>query len=156
MPADSPLTVTLDRDPWWSAGVVIWASLAVASSLSWWLAMRQVPGSAWLLAVTVAAMVHAAWLVVREWRRGPMVLRWDGQAWSVDDGRRVQAGQARIAIDFDRWMLLRLMPGQPGQPAVAAWIPVSAGGLPPGRWHALRCALVRHARSSPAAAEVAA
>jgi hypothetical protein len=149
MPADSPLTVTLNRDPWWSAAVLVWAWLAVASSLSWWLVMRQVAGSAWLGAVPLAALAHAAWLVAREWRRGPVVLRWDGLAWSVDDGRRVQAGEACIAIDFDRWMLLRVS---------SAWVPASADGLPPGRWHALRCALVRHApqASSPSgtAAEV--
>lgn len=164
MPADSPLTVTLHRDRWWSACVAAWALLAVASSLAWAVALYAAGGPAWFFAVPALAVLHAAWLLRRELRVGAAVLRWDGQAWSLERGRAPLAGDVRIALDFDRWLLLELVAAeQPAGwrrllPRAGAWLAVSAGGLPPGQWHALRCALARSAgvQRRPGAVEIAA
>jgi hypothetical protein len=62
------------------------------------------------------------------------VLRWDGQTWLCDD----VAGDARLALDLDGWLLLRFVPTDAVAPS--RWIAASRAAAN-GPWTALRSAL---------------
>jgi hypothetical protein len=101
-----------------SCGLVAWA--ASHQPLAW-------PGS---LAVPLAA-----WWAWRMAGVLPRRLRWDGEAWWLDepgrdDGPRVQLA---VLIDLDAWLLLRASPGP-------HWLPLSRHQHQ-AQWTALRATL---------------
>jgi hypothetical protein len=126
--------------------------------------LEAAPGAAWRLGVSVlvlmAACVVTAWLAsggdVAPWltaaafmatlpavgllRRPAGDLRWDGTRFRRDGAE----GTLDLCLDLGPWMLLRWRPAATTWPWVAQWRAVSARGIGPGDWHALRCAL--HAR----------
>lgn len=77
--------------------------------------------------------VAAAWA----WRQAavqPRRLRWDGQAWWLQErpGADEIAVRLTVLIDLDSWLLLLAGPG-------ACWLPLSRSQQP--HWHALRATL---------------
>jgi hypothetical protein len=93
-----------------------------------------------LLAVSVALSGIACLMF---WRgQAPRTLGWDGERWSLQPGDASDEMQARVRMDLQRLMLLRLEAPQ----GRAIWLWAEAG-RDPARWHLLRCALYSPAPS---------
>ena len=126
-----PVGVTISGDGPWRAAQAVLAGCA-AASLFGWLTLALDGGAAWALpAATIGAGVAAVamWL----WQAArPMSLQWDGQAWRAGGA----AGEVRVMLDLDAWMLLQWRPTEGAE----RWLALSAAEAGPA-WHALRTAL---------------
>lgn len=110
-----PFFLTVGRDPAWrlfNAGLagVGAAAFLLALSLHWGAAV-------WWASPLVPAMALLWWRASAPSARR---LRWDGQAWQLQDaaGEEV-AVRLAPALDFDAWLLLRL--AEPGWRS--SWVP---------------------------------
>ena len=89
------------------------AAVLVALGLAACLAWSLQAGAGWRPAAGLVAVLAAAVLAWQGWRRSPAgVLRWDGLAWSWEEGGRVGAGRPEIALDLQARLLLRWRPEQ--------------------------------------------
>ncbi|MEY8877986.1 MAG: hypothetical protein AB9M60_15850 [Leptothrix sp. (in: b-proteobacteria)] len=151
------VNLTLQADPGWQrllAGVASATPLGMAGLLMARLSARlnalrpdgstAMPTPTQLIELAPALLVGLCALAVclvlsrRVWRlRQPTLsqLGWDGQRWAATDRQGCAIlGELTLAVDLDRWMLLKLAGRDPH------WITVSASAHPL-HWHALRCAL---------------
>jgi len=136
-PAPAVSLVCGDGGAWRTVGAVL-AGLSAAVIALW----LRGGGPAALGAGTLVAA--GVW-----WRTAPPAqqLSWDRQCWRLQmAGRESVAGRLTVALDFGRWMLLRLDPDT-GRPA--HWLPISAG-VAAAAWPALRSAVYSAAASPPA------
>ncbi len=140
MRASPPLRITVRRFGVWRACVGGVMAAVLAALAAWALAGERPSGLA-LLGVGAGALpllAGAAGLL----RCAAFTLRWDGQAWRLNDGMDADddapAGELCVAIDLGAWLLLRFdrPPGRFGRRA--AWLPVQRRGLE-AQWHAFRC-----------------
>lgn len=145
MHAAPPLRVGLARSRGWILFIGAIAGLAAANLVAWMLLYRQ-PSAAALVAAVLFVPAAVAFAVHLAWRRqSPLVLRWDGATWLCDD----VAGDARVMVDLDAWLLLRFEPTPDGLPR--RWI-AAARSASDGPWASLRSALYsrRPAAAPPA------
>jgi hypothetical protein len=131
--------VSIGRDPGWVFFVAVAGGAAAANLVAWLWLQLQGNGAGWAAAATglLAAGVCAA-----RARRGSSGgdLAWDGATWHW----RGVAGQARVALDFDGWLLLRF--DAPRGPCL--WIAASRASTL-GPWPALRAALYSKRPADP-------
>jgi hypothetical protein len=96
----------------WRAAQVLLAALAAATFAAWVaLLLDQFAPPAALAAGGVAAAL--AWRLSRP---RPVLLRWDGQRWTVDG----TPAEVAVMLDLGNWLLLRCRP-EGGRPR---WLPV--------------------------------
>src|SRR5512146_2988589 len=110
MDAAPSVEVTAGGDPLACRGGTILAALSAASLASWaapWAGAAGWHAAFIALAAAGVGSVAAFW-TFRRWT-APIVLRWDGRAWSLLDAGAGAAcsGRVTVAIDLDFWMLLR-------------------------------------------------
>ena len=130
MHAPPAVRVTLAPDRWWIAFSASIAALA-AGNLAAWLAPTWMA----VLPTALAGSLGAAWIARRRSPQG--ALAWDGQTWLwVVGGCEPLAGDATVAIDLDRWMLLVFASGR----GARRWVALSRGAQA-GAWSPLRAAL---------------
>jgi hypothetical protein len=129
--AAPPVRVTLGRSHGWTGFTAVVGGAAAANIMLWFGLRAQLPAALWLaLAAGLSGALAAAAVV---WRgQAPGVLGWDGQRWQWA-GRE---GDARVSIDLNGWMLLRLS----ARPSGGCWIAASRRRAQ-GDWPALRAAL---------------
>lgn len=112
-----------------AAGVIAWCFQADS------VGVRQI--------VAISALFLAALLVGRAISREPHGnLHWDGQYWSLDGTRPVNAAQATVHLDFQSLVLLRL---KVDRSVSWLWLDRRAG---PAHWRAVRRALFAHRTSA--------
>ena len=124
-----PVVVHLQPQPAVQALVSCIVALASAGIAAWALSHRALAWPALL------ALPLAVWWAWRAATVLPRRLRWDGEAWWLDepgrdDGPRVQLA---VLIDLDAWLLLHASPGP-------RWLPLSRYQQP-AQWTALRATL---------------
>ncbi|WP_457445513.1 hypothetical protein [Roseateles sp. P5_E4] len=124
-----PVVVHLQPQPAVQAFVSCIAALASGGLVAWALSYRAL---AWPILLAVPLVAWWAWRMAAVL---PRRLRWDGEAWWLDepgrdDGPRVQLA---VLIDLDAWLLLRASPGP-------RWLPLSRTQQPT-QWTALRATL---------------
>ena len=143
MRGSPPCAVVVRRFVVWRSAVCV-VALAGVSALVAWVLLAPVGQ---LVAVRVgvglaglASLALAASLV----RTRPVVVRWDGVAWTVADPANVVAaplaGTLDVAIDVGSFMLLRFTSNGIRPPLGVRWIPVERRGLE-REWHSFRCAV---------------
>jgi len=116
-----------------AAVLAAWAMLLTAPDL----APLPLAAGACLAALIAAGPGH--WLARRGLPPRPGRLAWDGQGWTLrPDGPALAA--VVVALDLDRWLLLRLQPHR----GRLLWRVASARAAGP-QWHGLRIALNMHA-----------
>jgi hypothetical protein len=130
MHAPPPVRVTLAFDRAWAWGCVALGALAGANVAAW---LRPAP---WVVVpAALAGALLALWLVRA--RRATGALDWDGQVWFWEPaGAEALPGAVAVAIDLDRWMLLRFTPEQ----GTRRWLPL-ARAAHASAWSSLRAAL---------------
>jgi len=99
------VTYPVGRSPF--AGTVlllIWLVGAVTVVLWWSLVME----GSWRHVLAVLAVCTCAAFAARQWWLTPEgVLSWDGETWTWEAPGGSQAGSPEVAVDLQRWMLLR-------------------------------------------------
>ena len=140
MHAAPPVRMSIGRSAGWIAFVALASATAAANLVAWLWLHVELPGGAAVAAGLAAAL--AAALAVFHARRdaGGGELAWDGALWHW----RGVAGQARIALDFDGWLLLRFSPPEGRR----QWIAVSRASTL-GPWASLRAALYSRRPADP-------
>ncbi|MBA2674239.1 hypothetical protein [Ramlibacter sp.] len=129
-----------------AAGLAVGIWLAGALVLAAWLA--QTPGPGWRHGIAAAALAFAAVFACAAWLRGARgTLAWDGGQWWWEPARGAaaapqQAGEIRIRLDLQRWLLLAWQ-GEPGGPN---WLWLERKRAPL-HWDALRRAVYSRART---------
>ena len=144
MHAAPPVRVSLGRSPGWSAFVAA-ASAATAANLVWWLCLQLDLGLVASLVATVdVAVVAGVAIAISALREASTlrVLQWDGGQWHWTG----LAGQARVTVDLDAWMLLRF----DSTLGTTRWIAASRRATN-GSWGALRGALFAPPPADPLA-----
>ncbi|WP_325109212.1 hypothetical protein [Ramlibacter sp.] len=127
--------------------VLALAAAGLAVALAWSL---QTDTFGWRQALAFAAVAACGALAVLAWRRSPTgLLRWDGRAWSWEEGGEAGCGHPEIALDLQNRMLLRWQP----ETGRARWLwPERAADS--AHWAALRRAVYSRASAPvPAAGE---
>jgi toxin CptA len=119
---------------------VIWL-LAAAVTALWW-AQARTPGwrvaMAWLLLLATGLGAGAAWR-----RSAAGTLHWDGEGWSWPTAGGARAQALEVALDLQRWMLVRW---NGGRGAHWLWLERSRCAE---RWDDLRRAVYSRARPEP-------
>ncbi len=124
-----PVVVHLQPQPAVQAVVALIAALTSGGFAAWACSHQPLAWPVWLAVPPVAWWAWRVAIVL------PRRLRWDGEAWWLDepgrdDGPRVQLA---VLIDLDAWLLLRASPGP-------RWLPLSRGQQS-AHWGALRATL---------------
>ena len=127
------------------------SGLAVGVTALW--ALQRGDG----LAATITSLVVAgvACLLWRDRRASAQCLKWDGVDWWLAepvDAAEPRAGKVAVALDLDRWLLLRFRADRLEVPAPGPrtrWLALQRHEHP-AEGHALRCALYSPAASSSA------
>jgi hypothetical protein len=130
MHAPPPVRVTLEFDRAWRIGCAGLGALAAANAAAW------MHPALWVVlpAALVGALAALGWVRVR---RATGALAWDGQVWLWEPaGAEALPGAAAVAIDLDRWMLLRFTP----EHGARRWLPLSRAAHA-AVWLPLRAAL---------------
>lgn len=131
MYAAPPVRVSLGRGWAWPAFVGACVAVATANVVGWGLLGGEIePALPPALLGGLCSGSIAAWRVHR--LHGAGDLRWDGASWQW----RGSDGQAHVAIDLGRWMLLRFEPSD----GARRWLAASRAQMI-GSWPALRAAL---------------
>ena len=137
VPVDFPLGPERRWQLWLTAAFV----LCLLTQVLWWLAQAgaTTPTSTLFMAVLLSLLstpliARALWHLRRPQAH---MLRWTGLTWQlIAPDRPPRVAHLGIAMDLDRWLLLRLR--ELDGPDL--WLPMAAAQMP-DRWHALRCAL---------------
>jgi hypothetical protein len=130
MHAPPPVRVTLGFDRAWSWGCATLGTAAAANIAAW------IEPSPWVVLPAAVTGALMALTVVRV-RRATGALAWDGQAWQWEPaGAEALPGAVAVAIDLDRWMLLRFTPER----GARRWLPLARAAHAPS-WSPLRAAL---------------
>lgn len=127
------------------------SGLAVGVTALW--ALQRGDG----LAAAIAGLIVAgvACLLWRDRRASAQYLKWDGVDWWLAepvDAAEPRLGKVAVALDLDRWLLLRFRADGREVPASGPrtrWLAMRRHEHP-AEWHALRCALYSPAASSGA------
>jgi hypothetical protein len=115
----------------WLLGVLVLVAWSMQVAAGW----RQGLAALLLLALAGAAL--------RAWTRSPRgLLAWDGQDWRWADGAGDSPGQVAVALDLQRWLLVRWR----ADGARAAWLWLERA-REPNAWNALRRAVYSPART---------
>jgi len=136
-----PVRMSLVVDGGWQAFSTLAAAIAAANCAAWLSQHARWPAAITAGAAIAAALVAAACVQARLHRvmRGG-VLAWDSAQWSwAAHGETPCAGDARVMLDLDAWLLLRFEPAAP-RPARARWL-VATRGMAGAAWPAWRAAL---------------
>jgi hypothetical protein len=129
--AAPPVRVSLGRGWAWPAFVGACVGAAAANAAAWCLLAGEIePALPLALLCGLCAASIAAWQTHRS--HGTGELRWDGASWQWQGSD----GDAHVAIDLGRWMLLRFEPSD----GARQWLAASRGRTD-GPWPALRAAL---------------
>ena len=139
MHAAPPVRVSIGRSAGWTAFVAA-AGAAAAANLVAWLWLHAYGSGAAVAAAFAGALAAAVCGMWARRRACPGDLAWDGALWCW----REVAGEARVALDFDAWLLLRFSPVQGRR----EWIAVSRSTTV-GPWAALRAALYSRRPADP-------
>ena len=124
------------------------AAFLVACGLAACVAWSVQSSWGWRQAAGWGAVLACGALAWQGWRRSPTgVLRWDGLQWSLEEGARVDPGQAGLALDLQQRLLLRWRP-QHG-PARWLWLERASDA---SHWEALRRAVYSRASTQVPAA----
>jgi hypothetical protein len=124
-----------------SAGLVLLGLLVAAG---WTLQS----GLGWRQGTAFATVLACAGLACHGWLRSPRgVLRWDGLAWSWEEGTTVRPGTPELALDLQSRLLLRWRPD--GGSPQWFWLARKAA---PSHWDALRRAVYSRASTHVPAA----
>ncbi|QAZ40144.1 hypothetical protein C1M51_12340 [Methylibium sp. Pch-M] len=150
MRAAPAVAVTAGPDP--ARGLLrLLSALAVGVTALW--ALQRGDGLA--AAVTGLVVAGVAWLLWRDRQASAQRLKWDGVDWWLAgpaDAAEPRAGKVAVALDLDRWLLLRFRADGREVPASGPrtrWLAMRRHEHP-AEWHALRCALYSPAASSGA------
>ena len=138
MHAAPPVSVRGTGGPVWRAAQALLPALGSGVFAVWALAHAELP-----LAPALPLALAAGWLGWRLARPAAATLTWDGQAWSVDG----EAGTVQVAIDLDRWLLIRWRPQAQASRWAGRWLAMSAAEVG-AQWPPLRAAL--YGRAPPA------
>lgn len=84
----------------------------LATLLAWCALDRALDWRQLLAALALAATGYAAWRDLRATPRG--LLDWDGGQWSWFSGEDEAVVRVEPVADLQRWMLVRLLPGEAG------------------------------------------
>ena len=134
------MRVSLGRSAGWIASVAVCAGFATTNLAAWLLLHNDASlSAAAVLGPLIAALT--AWHLHRAHTTAD--LNWNGAEWQWQG----LAGQARVMLDLDAWMLLRFDPFQGRR----RWIAASRHSAI-GPWPALRAALYATRPSDPLAA----
>jgi hypothetical protein len=134
-----PVRVSVGRSRGWALFTTACAASAAANGVAWLWLQAQWQGAA--VAATLAGLLAAAvaaWCAQRSARAGE--LAWDGTQWHWQGSH----GQAHVALDFDRWLLLRFE----GSGRRRQWIAASRASTL-GPWPTLRAALYSKRPADP-------
>ncbi|KQV47021.1 hypothetical protein ASC95_26300 [Pelomonas sp. Root1217] len=128
-----PVVVHLQPQPAVQALVSWIAALASAGLVAWLLSLQTVAWPAVMVASLAVPLV--AWWASRAAAVLPRRLRWDGEAWWLDEPGRDDGPPVQLAVlvDLDAWLLLRASPGP-------RWLPLSRRQQQ-AQWTALRATL---------------
>src|SRR5262245_17845405 len=141
MRAPPPMAIAPGAGTGWRAALLAVAATTLGVLVVWaWTTADDLPLGARAAVLGLAALACAA--VVRlALRRPPRALRFTGACWELEVGPAGEAlaGEARVALDFGSWMLVRFEPGH-GRRGAALWISLACAGRT-ADWHALRCCL---------------
>jgi len=113
----------------WTAGL---ATLA-----AWCGQDRALDGRQAAVAGLLAALGWVAWRQLREGPRG--LLDWDGGQWQWFSGDAQAVVRIEPVADLQRWLLVRLSPGEAGQGSTT-WLWLTRGS-DPEHWRSLRRAV---------------
>ena len=134
-----PVRMSLMVDSGCQAFSTLVAAIAAANFAAWLSQHARWPAAITAGAAIAAALVAAACVQARLHRvmRGG-VLAWDSAQWSwAAGGEAPCAGDARVMLDLDAWLLLRF---EPTAPRPARWL-VATRGMAGAAWPAWRAAL---------------
>ena len=121
--------------------VLLWMCGACCAAAAC-IALKKADWRTGLLLLAVVGAGVAAWRGSSH-RGVPGVLKFDGSSWSIDAGAGLWAAQARVALDAQAWLLVRMAAtGRPGH-----WIWLERRTMPE-RWQDLRRAI--YSRPVPA------
>jgi hypothetical protein len=145
-----PVRMSLVADSGWQAFSTLAAAIAAANFAAWLSQHARWPAAVTAVAAIAAALVAAvcAHAGLRRVISGG-VLAWDSAQWSWAAGEEPPcAGNARVMLDLDAWLLLRF---EPAAPRPARWL-VATRGMAGAAWPAWRAALYsRRPRREPTA-----
>jgi hypothetical protein len=117
---------------------VIWL-LAAAVTALWW---AQAPG--WRVAAACLLLLGTGLGAMAAWRRSTAgALHWDGEGWSWPTAGDARAQALEVALDLQRWMLVRCRGG-----GGAHWLWLERSRCAE-RWDDLRRAVYSRARPEP-------
>ena len=136
MHAAPPVRVSVGGSPLWIGAVAALSATAAANVLAWLAAVAAWPGS---MALVVPAALAAAG-VAGHWAHRKQAggeLAWTGECWHWLGW----PGHAHVALDLDRWMLLRF----DAQAGRRRWIALEQRRVQ-GPWAGLRAALYAPSR----------
>jgi hypothetical protein len=137
--AAPPVRVSIGRSAGWTAFVAAAGAVAAGNCVAWLWLHTQGAGAAAAAGLAAALALAISGFHARHRAVGGD-LAWDGTLWRW----RGVTGHARVALDFDGWLLLRFKPLQ-GRPE---WIAVSRPSTL-GPWAALRAALYSKRPADP-------
>jgi hypothetical protein len=139
MHAAPPVQVTFGPDRIASILASVLAAVTAADLAAWLMSRFEMEGVVTLgvaLAAAGAAAAGAWWITTRRSPTG--TLAWDGRAWTVELQHHTPfEGRPTVAMDLDRWMLLRFEPALPGRRLWIALTCTTVGAA----WGPLRGAL---------------
>jgi hypothetical protein len=142
------LSFKVGRSRWQAATGSLFLGFGAVTTLGMVLSPHHFSPLAVVSAVVAFACTGLAFLRVR--RNSPVgTLHWDGTHWHWADSVDYSVQSVRVAMDFQRWMLVRLE----RESARPVWLWLERGAAPNSTWMALRRALAYAARQSqPSAA----
>ncbi|MBX3586572.1 MAG: hypothetical protein KF796_08000 [Ramlibacter sp.] len=130
-----------------SAGLmaIVWCA-GLAATGAWAL---QAGETGWRLGLMVAVVLLSGGWALHAHHTAPAgLLRWDGQAWSWrGPAPQDEAGQPVVALDLQRWLLLRWTGGRHSR-----WFWLARASAP-AQWRALRRAVHARARVAGSASQ---
>lgn len=151
-----PVRIDIGPEPVWLVvqGLVFGST---ASVLGVWAAALCELAMPWRWSAVAAGLLLGLLSIAVAWARardlGPLCLVFDGQLWSCcGSGQRPEPRSCTpvVALDFGRWMLLRLDPAPPAEGSARVgrmpdvmrrrWVALSRSSAA-AHWHALRVAL---------------
>ena len=140
-----PVTYPMGRSHFQGFALLVLWLAGVAVLILWWQAAQSVDWRLWAMLAVMLALGLAAGL---GWKNSPVgQLRWDGQEWCWES-RGYQSGtparQLTVAVDFQRFLLLRLE----NHDHATLWLWAGWSAMPE-RWLDLRRAV--HSRRRPSA-----